>query len=379
MNDSLDTIIPFAAVAAFICIVLFLCWCVGRFAENRGGSFLLGFLSSFFLSPILGFFIVFLITSNYRSDPVIAGRMTSEELLRSEQIRLQMRRTELRWKMFSNLLYLGIFAGAGYFFYKHPEPLIRIRDAVFPSMSQAQQPLAETPDRLAQPPPPLPTGKAVSDFYQTLVVGSTTYSDVTVKTVFPDSMAIIHSSGALTIPLADVPKDIQTKYHYDPTSAAEYASLKVSHAQYRIGQQGQRTSSTIDLPKYGFTIEALDSLPSSTVSTAALMTMLPVSDGFAPNVNVNIQPYSESIASYVVMSKDEIKKMDAVIIREKKNGQTEWICEYTGLMQGNDLHFYQRAILSRGKVYLVTATSTQSQWSSVSEALRKCVDSLKTK
>ncbi len=139
------------------------------------------------------------------------------------------------------------------------------------------------------------------------------------------------------------------------------------------------TASPIDLPQYGFTIEALDAPPSTTAATTALMTFLPVSDGFAPNVNVNIQPFTGSITSYVSMSKDQFKQMNWTIVAEKQNGENEWTVEYTGPMQGNDLHFYARAVADNGKVYLVTATAKETQWSSVSGLLRKAVDGFKTK
>jgi len=71
--------------------------------------------------------------------------------------------------------------------------------------------------------------------------------------------------------------------------------------------------------------------------------------------------------------------MNWVIATEKQNGESEWIVEYTGPMQGNDLHFYARAVSNGGKVYLVTATAKESQWKSVSEILRKNVDAFKTK
>lgn len=105
-------------VVAFV-----LCWLVGKFAENRGRSFAFGFLIAFLLSPLIGFIIVYIVTSDYHSDSLITGRMSSEDFIRAEHIRLQLRRTELRWKMFSNLVYLSLFVGGAYFLYRHPGPL----------------------------------------------------------------------------------------------------------------------------------------------------------------------------------------------------------------------------------------------------------------
>ena len=139
------------------------------------------------------------------------------------------------------------------------------------------------------------------------------------------------------------------------------------------------TAATIDLPQYGFTIDVLDAPPSATMATTAFVSFLPATEGFAPNLNVSIQPYAESITSYIALSKNQFKQMNWTIVAEKQNGENEWIVEYTGPMQGNDLHFYARAVPSRGKVYLVTATAKQTQWISVSGPLRKAVDAFKTK
>lgn len=139
------------------------------------------------------------------------------------------------------------------------------------------------------------------------------------------------------------------------------------------------SAATIDLPQYGFAIEALDAPPSTTAPTTAVMTFLPATDGFAPNINVNIQPYAGTLTSYIAISKDQFKKMNWIIVTEKQHGESEWIVEYAGPMQGTDLHFYARAVSNNGKVYLVTATAKESNWKTVAEVLRKNVDSFKTK
>lgn len=138
MEDSFAVFFQFAVLIGFLFIVLFLCWCVGRFSENRGGSFLLGFLASFFLSPILGFFIVFLITSGHRAVPQVTASMTSEDFVRTEQIKLEMRRMELRWRFFYNLLFIVLLIGGAYFIYHNPGPLRPLRDNIF-SISPATQ------------------------------------------------------------------------------------------------------------------------------------------------------------------------------------------------------------------------------------------------
>lgn len=137
---------------------------------------------------------------------------------------------------------------------------------------------------------------------------------------------------------------------------------------------------TVDLPQYGFSIEALDAVPSTAAATTALITFLPPSDGFAPNINVNIQPYPGDIASYIKLSKGQFEAMKWTLVSEKQVGGNEWVVEYTGsLPQASGLHFYARAIAKAGKVYLITATAKETQWSTQSDVLRKHVDSFQAK
>jgi hypothetical protein len=69
--------------------------------------------------------------------------------------------------------------------------------------------------------------------------------------VFPNSIAISHRDGAGTIPLSKVSKEIQAKYSYNPTAAAEYAALKAAHLQYKKDKAEQKhedKTSVVDKP-----------------------------------------------------------------------------------------------------------------------------------
>jgi len=137
-------------------------------------------------------------------------------------------------------------------------------------------------------------------------------------------------------------------------------------------------AATIDLPEYGFSIDALDSQMGPAPSTA-LMMFLPASDGFAPNLNVNIQPFPGSMKDYIALSTKQFESMKWTVVSEKQIGDTEWQVEYKGPMQGNDLHFYARAVQSKGRVYLVTGTAKETQWNTVGNILQAHVDSFKAK
>jgi hypothetical protein len=137
-------------------------------------------------------------------------------------------------------------------------------------------------------------------------------------------------------------------------------------------------AATIDLPLYGFQIDALDATPSTSTPTTVLEMFLPATESFAPNINVQIQPYTGTIKDYVTLSKSQFEQMKWKVVSDTQTGDNEWNVEYTGSYQGNDLHFYARALSANGKIYVVTATAKESQWPTVSDTLKKHVESFKT-
>jgi hypothetical protein len=138
-------------------------------------------------------------------------------------------------------------------------------------------------------------------------------------------------------------------------------------------------AATLDLPKYGFAMDVLDAPLPSGAPTQAIMSFLPAQDGFSPNVNVVIQPYPGTIKDYITLSEGQFKQMNWSVISEKTISDNEWICEYSGTMQQVSLHWYARAIMKSGKVYLVTATAADSSWKAVADTLKKSVESFRLK
>ncbi len=103
---------------------------------------------------------------------------------------------------------------------------------------------------------------------------------------------------------------------------------------------------------------------------------LPPSEDFAPNVNVMIQKYKGSLQEYADLSRIQFKDAEFHIISDKTATASQtW--EFTGEVGGRNLHFYSKAELGHGTVYLVTATALQSQWDRHKEALKKCVESFR--
>jgi hypothetical protein len=150
---------------------------------------------------------------------------------------------------------------------------------------------------------------------------------------------------------------------------------------FAISSRSGATSgaATIELPLYGFEMDALDAAPDPSSPTTVVQTFLPATDGFAPNINVQIQPYTGTMKDYAATTKSQFEQMKWTVTSDQQPNDNEWIVEYTGSFHDNDLHFYARAVSANGKVYLITATAKDSQWATVGDTLRKHVESLKIK
>lgn len=105
------------------------------------------------------------------------------------------------------------------------------------------------------------------------------------------------------------------------------------------------------------------------------MMFLPATDGFAPNVNIQVQGYENGIDAYAALSRQQFKDAGLKVLSERKVSNTTVVFEYSGQLGGRTLHWYARAVQKGASVYLVTATATDSQWANVALKLKACVDS----
>ena len=86
---------------------------------------------------------------------------------------------------------------------------------------------------------------------------------------------------------------------------------------------GAATLGQLTFTASGFSIRPLEGWETLTM-------LLPASDGFAPNVNVQIQPYPGTLDSYIALSKGQLKQMGFQAVREARRGKSGWVVEYTG-------------------------------------------------
>jgi hypothetical protein len=125
----------------------------------------------------------------------------------------------------------------------------------------------------------------------------------------------------------------------------------------------------------GFSIKALPSGDSNASAQRAVCAFfLPASAGFAPNINILVQP-PLPIEDFAKLSKQQFDMFGFKVIKDAVVPPNEWNVEYEGTTQGRPCHFFARAVRTDKKVFLVTATTTADQWTSVSPQLIECVKS----
>ena len=124
----------------------------------------------------------------------------------------------------------------------------------------------------------------------------------------------------------------------------------------------------------GFSISPLEGKIGHVTSQPLIM-MLPPTDGFAPNVNVQVQPYNGTISEYWELSKPQFEQMNWKVVYMKQTEPNKMVFEYEGGYQGKKMHWYAVAVQVENVVYLATATALESQWRNVSAKLINCISS----
>ncbi|OPX54406.1 hypothetical protein SAMN02745127_02813 [Oceanospirillum multiglobuliferum] len=131
----------------------------------------------------------------------------------------------------------------------------------------------------------------------------------------------------------------------------------------------------VKFDKYGFSIDMLDG-NAGNAGAQVLQMYLPADNGFASNVNVLIQPYPGTLEDYKKLSDAQFAQLGLTIITSTISDGV-LIFEYKGVVQGQNLHFYSKAIKNGNNFYLATATDSASNWSKNKGLLMKSVNSFK--
>jgi hypothetical protein len=107
------------------------------------------------------------------------------------------------------------------------------------------------------------------------------------------------------------------------------------------------------------------------------MNLPPTDESFTPKVSLIDQPYDGTMEQYVLLSKGRFDKAGYKTISANASGKNEASFEYLGSLGGPELHWYAKAVRKPGHIYLATGAATITQWDSVSDRLRSCVESLR--
>jgi len=152
--------------------------------------------------------------------------------------------------------------------------------------------------------------------------------------------------------------------------------LLFSSAMLLGSANAAESTNRLHFPVAGFTIAPLEAPPGESTQLALTM-CLPGTDGFAANVNVQIQPYTGTIEDYVALSLQEFKSAGLKVLEQRAPAKSVAVFEVTGESQGRPLHWYSRAEKSGSRVYLVTATAAPAQWIKEAARLKSCVESFR--
>ncbi len=77
---------------------------------------------------------------------------------------------------------------------------------------------------------------AVADDFKT--TGGKEYKDATVSRVEPDGIVLRTKSGISKVYFTELPKDVQERFHYNPTSAAAQSSRQNANVTATFGIEG---------------------------------------------------------------------------------------------------------------------------------------------
>ncbi|MBD3348440.1 MAG: hypothetical protein GF400_04495 [Candidatus Eisenbacteria bacterium] len=143
-----------------------------------------------------------------------------------------------------------------------------------------------------------------------------------------------------------------------------------------LAAAASQAGNRVFFPDNGFSIAVLEGSPGAATCQPVAM-QLPPTGGFAPNVNVQVQPYTDTLQAYVDLSLNQFESMGLEILNDPAPRGDCSVMEYAGSLQGHPMHWYATATKHEDHVYLVTACATEAQWSNVSDELKACVDSFR--
>ncbi|HEX7901138.1 MAG TPA: DcrB-related protein [Planctomycetota bacterium] len=130
--------------------------------------------------------------------------------------------------------------------------------------------------------------------------------------------------------------------------------------------------------RYGFSIVPPAFAPGEAESVTPVMFFAAGEKGFAANLNVAVQTTSMTAQEYAELSRGQFQQMGLKVHSEKElkvGGRNAFLWDYQGKTQGLDLHWLALAVHDKGRVFLVTGTSTSEAFEKHEKAFRDALTS----
>lgn len=101
---------------------------------------------------------------------------------------------------------------------------------------------------------------------------------------------------------------------------------------------------------------------------------LPAAEGFAANINMQIQPFEGGLQAYAEISEQQFEELAFEVI-DVAHGESELVYQYRGNMQGVVYRWYSRVVQDGNYYYVVTATALDERWETERDQLVDAVHS----
>jgi len=108
----------------------------------------------------------------------------------------------------------------------------------------------------------------------------------------------------------------------------------------------------------------------------------PTVDGFASNVNVNIQQMATTRQGYIDLSLGQLRQLGFKIHTTKEvtvSGKDGIRFDYEGKLGSRDLHCLALAVIEKERVILVTCTALTTAYKAIEPEFQACLDSFRLK
>lgn len=134
---------------------------------------------------------------------------------------------------------------------------------------------------------------------------------------------------------------------------------------------------------YGFSF-ASPAFPQAGAGQPAVPVIVagPTVDGFASNVNVNIQQLATTRQGYIDLSLGQLRQLGFKINSTTEvtvSGKEGVRFDYEGKLGGRELHCLALAVVEKERVVLVTCTAQATAYQAIEPEFRACLDSFRLK